>query len=197
LAAERNAVTATKSVKFEISMKELKVSFEGDIQTAERLHGQVTGALTSLASAQGRVLTAGAATPQGAVLSEPSVSNGRRRRRRRSGTPAGIDPSVLQDAAGAPPNADAAEPAEVAGETPRRPRRNGGSPTSLIMSLSGEGFFASRRSIGDVRGELAKKGHSFASSDISPVLVKLTKDGSLKRDQDSKLNQWVYFVEPS
>src|SRR5688572_11109779 len=91
-------MSSSKSVKFEISLKELKVTFEGDIQTAERMQGQITGAINSLASAQNRLLAPAAATAPAATPIALPGAGGRRRRRRTAGTPAGIDPAILDGA---------------------------------------------------------------------------------------------------
>ena len=50
---------ASKRIKFSISLKELSVSFEGDVQSAERMQQEITGALHTLASAQNRLLNPG------------------------------------------------------------------------------------------------------------------------------------------
>jgi hypothetical protein len=181
---------ASKSVKFEISLKELKVTFEGDIQTAEKMQGQITGALNSLASAQNRLLSAkGEQPPPPIVVQAPSKRG--RRRRSGAGNSSSIDPSII-DATTVGENGDR----EQAASEPTRPRRApSGNQHGLIASLKGEGFFGAGRSIGDIRAELARKGHTFKSSDISPALVRLTKEGALKRDKDAQLNQWVYFTD--
>jgi hypothetical protein len=184
---------SSKSVKFEISLKELTVKFEGDIQTAERMQGQITGALNSLASAQNRLLSPGAATNSTAPVVLPTA--GRRRRRRSGAASPGIDPSILDATAVVPENGDGVIK-DDAGDAARRTRRtSGGNQTALITTLKTENFFSARRTIGDIRGELGRKGHTFKSNDISPALVSLTKSGVLKRDRDPQTDQWVYYAE--
>jgi hypothetical protein len=87
---------------------------------------------------------------------------------------------------------------DVAGEDDndaRRSRRTGGSgPTALLTVLKDGGFFASRRTIGDMKAALAAKGHTLKSTDLSPILVALTQQGVLKREKNSA-KQWTYFVD--
>src|SRR5690242_14978269 len=85
---QERLMSAGKSVEFEISVKDFHVRFKGDIQSAERMHGEIAGALTSLASAQ-RLLTEPAKAPAPAIVNvEPT---GRRRIRRRRALPAGSE----------------------------------------------------------------------------------------------------------
>jgi hypothetical protein len=181
---------ASRSVKFEISLKGLSVKFEGDIQTAERMQSQITGALNSLASAQNKLLTSG---QPAAAAPAPEVTVGRRRRRRAKKTE-GIDPSVLEadvvsgDGEGATSESNNGN---GDGSEPRRVRRSGGGAQPLIERMKAEGFFAEPRSIADVRGELSRKGHTFESRDISPALVRLTKKEVLQR-QETADGQWSY-----
>lgn len=183
---------SSKTIKFEISLKELKVSFEGDIQTAERMQGQITGAINSLASAQHRLI---APIPQPHTPTPALVegSGGRKRHRRRASAPNGIDPAIIEGAT-VTPNGDGAE-GEGQAESTRRPRRTtNGNQTALITGLKDDGFFAERRTIGAIREALARKGHTFQSNELSPALVALTKAEALQRDKDPQVNQWVYFA---
>src|SRR3954471_24563038 len=82
---------ATRSVKFEISIEKLSVKFEGDIQTAEQIQNQITGAINNLASAQNRVIASGRPTPAPASVDVTPV----KRRRKRRKVNEGIDTSVL------------------------------------------------------------------------------------------------------
>ena len=59
----------SKSVKFEISLEKLTVKFEGDIQFAEKVQSDITGALNTLASAQQRMIAA----PKPAQQQSPAV----------------------------------------------------------------------------------------------------------------------------
>ena len=182
---------ASRSVKFEISLKELTVKFEGDIQTAERMQTQITGALNTLASAQNKLLTSGqpAATT---ALPETTVA---RRRRRRSKKAEGIDPSVLEAdvLSGVGATSESNNGNGDRSSEPRRARRSGGGAQPLIESLKSEGFFGERRNIADVRAELSRKGHTFPSRDISPALVRLTKKRVLQR-QEAADGQCSYFA---
>jgi hypothetical protein len=183
---------SSKTIKFEISIKELKVSFEGDIQTAERMQSQITGAINSLASAQHRLL---APAPQAHSPAPALVegSGGRKRRRRRASAPIGIDPAIIEGAT-VSSNDDGAE-GDAPPEAKRRPRRTtNGNQTALITALKEDGFFAERRTIGAIKEALARKGHTFQSNELSPALVALTKAETLQRDKDAQVNQWVYFA---
>lgn len=182
---------ATRSVKFEISLKELTVKFEGDIQTAERMQSQITGAINSLASAQNKMLASG---QQAAPTPAPEIIGGRRRRRRGKKVE-GIDASVI--------DADVVSTDGVASDgnngngdgsaEPRRARRSGEGPQPLIERLKSDGFFAGPRTISDVRAELSRKGHVFPSRDISPALTRLTKKGFLQRQ--STTDGWSYSAQ--
>jgi hypothetical protein len=77
------------------------------------------------------------------------------------------------------------------GGTPRR--RTGAATTALLTTLKSENYFTERRTLGDVKGALGQKGHTLKSQDISPVLVRLTQDGVLKREKNPA-KQWVYFA---
>lgn len=181
---------ASRSVKFEISLKELSVKFEGDIQTAERMHTQITGALNSLASAQNKLLSSG----QAATAAPPVEVTSTRRRRRRAKKVEGIDPSILDadvvsgngaESVGNDDNGNGSAPS-------RRPRRSGAAQTELLTRLKTEGFFGDRRTIGEIRAALGRKGHTFASNEISPSLVALTKKEVLRREKNPE-GQWVYY----
>lgn len=175
---------ASKSVKFEISLEKLVVKFEGDIQTAERLQGEITGALNALSSTQAKLL--GQASPPQSSVDSTTVKAKRRRRRRSSGgdSDAGlndiIDGTVIDDAADS-----GAEGVGV--------KRPGAGPSARIVALKDEGYFAQKRTIGAIKEALAKKGFTYKSNQISPTLVQLTQSGVLQREK-SPQKQWVYFV---
>lgn len=75
-----------------------------------------------------------------------------------------------------------------------RARRSSGGQTTLLTALKDESFFTAKRTISDIRAELAKKGHTFKSNEISPSLVALTRDQVLKREKNGE-GQWIYFAE--
>jgi predicted transcriptional regulator len=58
--------------------------------------------------------------------------------------------------------------------------------------LKTDGFFSERRTIGEIREALSRKGHSFGSNEISPILVSLTKKELLQREKNAE-DQWVYY----
>lgn len=183
-------MTASKSIKFEISLKELKVTFEGDIQSAERMHGEITGAINSLAAAQSKMLTAGQKPAPAAVVAEPAPG-GRRRRGRRRASGSGIDPAILVEG-GAPAPEGSDDTPEDAGGGERR--TGDGAQTTLLAELKHDGFFSTKRTLGEVRAALAAKGHTFKSTDISPTVVRLTRQRVLQRERDPGKDQWVYFT---
>jgi len=182
---------ASRSVKFEISLKELTVKFEGDIQTAERMQSQITGALNSLASAQNKLLSSGQpATASPAIETAPA-----RRRRRRTKKAEGIDPSILEadvvsSNGGGEDSVD--NTADGSSRLRRSRRSSGGAQTELLTRLKSEGFFSERRTIGNIREALSRKGHTFKSNELSPILIALTKQEILQRERGAD-DQWIYF----
>ena len=181
---------SSKNVKFEISLKELKVTFEGDIQTAERMQSQITGAINSLATVQQRMLSPAAGVQPVPQMGEVSGSAPRKRRRRRSTAVSGIDPAIL-DATAVPENGNGGT---ENGQAPERRARRSGS-ADLITALKAEGFFTEKRKIGDIKAALANKGHTFKSNEISPTLIALTQAETLKREKDPTTKRWMYFTD--
>ena len=182
-------MSATKNIKFEISLEKLSVKFEGDIQTAERLQSEITGALNTLASAQHKMLAPGPKVVAPAVI---DVGRGRRGRRRHK-TNGGIDPAILEGTTS--PNGDDEAAAGSGNGTASRARRSSGGATALLTTLKDEGFFGNgKRTIGEIREELGRKGHTFQSNEVSPSLVSLTKGGVLKREKNAE-KQWIYFAQ--
>lgn len=182
-------MTQSKSVKFEISLKELKVTFEGDIQTAERMQGQITGAINSLTSAQQRLLSAGQGTAPVATVVEPAVVVPRRRRRRRGAGTSGLD-SALSGADGT----DSSEEDVVESPRARVTRRagTGDNLPGLLAQMKNEGYFAEERTTGHVRDELSKRGQNYRSNEISTALLNLTQQQQLRREKVPGKNQWKY-----
>ena len=181
----------TKNVKFEISLKELIVKFEGSIDQAKEFQGEVTGALNSLASTQARML--GSVKPVAQPAATASTTRRSPRRRRSSSSTGGIDPAIVD---GLPePTGTGNGDAPVIDVSPGRIRRNGAGTTTLVLDLKADGMFVTKQKIAAVREALAKKGHTFQSNEISPILVSLTKKGDLKRDKDPTDGRWVYYAE--
>jgi hypothetical protein len=180
--------SASKTIKFEISLKELKVTFEGDIQTAGQIGGQVTGAFNSLVSAQQKLI-GGGATPSATQPAVPAATR-RRGRGRRAASSGGIDPSII-DGGTIPENGNGNGDESTAGT---RPRRNTAGGQPLVIGLKDEGFFADKRTLGAIREQLRTKGHILKNSDISPALVALARNGTLKREKHAN-GQWIYFTD--
>jgi hypothetical protein len=169
-----------RKIKFKISIKELSVEFEGDTLTAERIQEQVTGAINSLATAPNRLVGSGQEQYTSNII---DVSPARRRRRRRTK---------------AAENGGEASPAEVEAviggeEGPaRKATRRGEGQKQLITAFIATGFFGEPRTVGEIKEQLSKRGHSFKSNELSPSLGRLTREGILQRDKNDK--QWVYFA---
>jgi hypothetical protein len=170
-----------RKIKFKISLKELAVEFEGDIQTAERFQQQVTGAINNLATASNRLLSSG---QQQAATDVIDVSPTRRRRRRRPRSP---------ETSGGEESATDLAAAEGGEEAPARKAARRDGQTTLINALVTAGYFSEPRTAGEIRDELRKRGHSFKSNELSPTLVRLTREEALERNRNND-NQWAYFV---
>jgi hypothetical protein len=65
-------------------------------------------------------------------------------------------------------------------------------PTGFVMDLIGEGFFKSRRTLPEIQKKLEEKGHIYAQTSLSPVLIRLVrkKNVNLRRIKDKK--GWIY-----
>src|SRR6267143_662659 len=176
-------MSAGKSVKFEISVEKLSFKYEGDLPSAERMHGDVAGALTSLMAQ--RMLTAPSKPPSVPPIVTVEPAGGRRRssRRRRASVSAGTE-AVNNDVA-VVSEADA----EVADVADRSSRRTGPGAQSLMTQLKTVGFFNTKRTNADIHGALAQKGHTFRAAELSTRLVRLTQKGVLKREMDPQRNQ--------
>jgi len=183
-------MSPSKSVKFKISLKDLEVTFEGDIQSAERMHGEIAGALNSLASAQ-KMLTAPSKPAPTTVVIAPAGGRRRSRRRRASGGN-GVDSAIIDGAADGAVVAEADAGVDDGGRSGRR--SGAGGQAAVLTQLKDEAFFGSKRTSAEIRDALAAKGHTFKTSELSPSLLSLTKQGVLKREKDPALNQWVYFA---
>jgi hypothetical protein len=172
----------SKNVEWEISIQGLSVKFKGDILTAGRMHGEVAGALTSLATAQQRLIGTSMPPPAAAVVVEQPA---RRPRRRRRSTP-------TESAGEGVPGAEGETVANDDGRAQSRRAQIG----ALVGQLKQETFFnGAKRTLSDVRDALSKKGHNFPAKEVSAVLLTLTQDEVLERDKDPGLHQWVYFAK--
>jgi len=65
-------------------------------------------------------------------------------------------------------------------------------PTGLVLDLIDEGYFKARRSLPDIQKKLEEKGHIYAQTSLSPILLRLVrrKDVNLRRIKDKK--GWIY-----
>lgn len=83
----------------------------------------------------------------------------------------------------------------------RRPESDGGlarrfsvkktGPRAMVEALLAEGFFKSRRTLGDVRDELRRGGHMYKATDLSPAMIRLVRDKQLKRTKAEE-GHWAY-----
>ncbi len=63
-------------------------------------------------------------------------------------------------------------------------------PVGHIRDLKEEGFFKSKRAIGDIQKKLEEKGHIYALSSLSPALIRLVRSRVLGRLKESGV--WKY-----
>lgn len=69
-------------------------------------------------------------------------------------------------------------------------RTRGGGPISLIRDLANEDFFKTKRTIGDVQTKLEERGHIYAVTSLSPALLRLTQNRTIRRIKEGK--GWLY-----
>lgn len=65
-------------------------------------------------------------------------------------------------------------------------------PTGLILALREEGYFKARRTLVDIQQRLEERGHIYAQTSLSPVLVRLARRRELRRIKTVK--GWVYVA---
>jgi hypothetical protein len=78
--------------------------------------------------------------------------------------------------------------------SPARQKRGSGrpAPKAALLELKQAGYFATKRTIKDVRDYLEKKrGHKYTLQDLSPALLRLVRDGELDRDKNAE-GQYEY-----
>ena len=63
-------------------------------------------------------------------------------------------------------------------------------PQILIEELAKEGYFKSKRTIGDIQNKLDEKGHIYAQTSLSSPLLRLTRIRTLRRLKEQGV--WVY-----
>ena len=82
-------------------------------------------------------------------------------------------------------------PAARPARTPSKKERTGRKgPTTLVASLAEDGYFKSRRTIGDVQAKLEEGGHIYAMHQLSTPLLRLTRSKVLRRLKEK--TGWVY-----
>ena len=77
-----------------------------------------------------------------------------------------------------------ASPRKTAGKTQRK------GPQQIMADLAKEGWFKSKRTIGDVQKKLEEKGHIYAMESLSTPLLRLTRNRTLRRIKDK--GGWAY-----
>ena len=80
------------------------------------------------------------------------------------------------------------KPSESSVRPPKVSRKG---PQTLIAELAEEGYFKSKRTIGDIQKKLEEKGHIYAPTSLSPPLLRLTRKKTLRRIKEK--NVWVYL----
>lgn len=63
-------------------------------------------------------------------------------------------------------------------------------PLTLTADLADEGYFKSKRTLGDIQKKLEERGHIYAQTSLSPALTRLTRKRTLRRIKEKK--GWVY-----
>ena|SRR5438445_177768 len=62
--------------------------------------------------------------------------------------------------------------------------------TERVRVLKEDGYFREKRTLVNVRNKLNEKGHIHKMDDLSPVLIRMTRSGELRRMQEK--GNWVY-----
>ncbi|MGA8905575.1 MAG: hypothetical protein WB661_11290 [Candidatus Bathyarchaeia archaeon] len=75
-------------------------------------------------------------------------------------------------------------------KTLRKSQYDASGPTGHIRELVDEGFFKQKRSLGDIQKALEAKGHIYATTSLSPILVRLTRSRILRRLKEQ--GAWNY-----
>jgi hypothetical protein len=64
-------------------------------------------------------------------------------------------------------------------------------PQARVEALVAEGFFKTKRALGDVREHLGAAGHIYKPADLSPIMIRLVRDKKLRRSKDDS-SRWSY-----
>lgn len=133
-----------------------------------------------------RVMKAGEDWLAKPVEQRTAPSNGTRSRRRVSATQTAA--SVPAKSASAKTSSSATKAASAA-RSSSAGRRTG--PKKVLEALISEGYFSEPRGMADIKQHLRhQKAMSFEASDLAPTLVRLLREGKLKRSKVEK--QYVY-----
>lgn len=153
----------SSKIKLKLSVKELTIEFEGDRQTAEKIGGSITKTLDALKAAPEAVIGSGPAQLPLAALDVTATE--KRKKRRSSG---------------------------ARGSSESEGRAKNGSIPDAITKLRDDGYFDEPRRVGDLIGKFGELGHSYKVGDLSPVLIRLTRNKVLTRTKNKATNQWEY-----
>jgi hypothetical protein len=86
------------------------------------------------------------------------------------------------------PSKPAKKPSPAAGTTKKANNRIG--PQDLIAQLAEQGFFKSKRSLGEVQSKLEEGGHIYAITSLSTPILRLTRKRTLRRIKEKE--GWAY-----
>ncbi len=78
-------------------------------------------------------------------------------------------------------------------KTSKKTTSNRATPTNLLDQLINEGYFKSKRKIGEIIDHLSeKKAHKYKTTDLSTPLTRFVRNGKLERTQGEN-NSYEYF----
>lgn len=63
-------------------------------------------------------------------------------------------------------------------------------PQTYIAELVTEGYFKTKRTLGDTQKKLEERGHIYAQTSLSPAMTRLTRKRTLRRIKEKK--GWAY-----
>lgn len=163
----------TRKVKFNISMKEIRIEFEGTQELGQQIQQGVTQALGGLMNAQARLLAA------------------------RNDTPRVVDAAVLD---GAETQFNGQGNPDGTGDKPKQPRqrRSKGGPSigNLLLGLKHDGYFSQARTSAVVLIHLKdNKGHNLPESTVRTELQRMIQRGDLFRITNGE-NVYAYKDTP-
>ncbi len=84
---------------------------------------------------------------------------------------------------------------QLTGQAPKASSRLGGKktpqgPVGYIRVLKEEGFFKTKKAIGEIQKKLEEQGHIYGQGGLSPALVKLVRSRTVRRLKEDGV--WKY-----